>query len=268
MSNFKVSFLTLLLTSFLISCASNPPNQTLIDAENRYKSAQMIEGIQNSDAQSMGEAKEALNKAKKLQTDNESPALVEHFAFVSIKKTEIAEERHRLRQIEQETEQAKDKRQQLMLENKANELRNAKLEALKLASQLESLKAEQTERGIIMTLENILFEFSSARLQPGGETTVTRIADYLNNYPNRYILIEGFTDSVGSEAYNQKLSRQRAESVQHSLIRHGVNPRRISVAGLGEAYPVAPNTTETGRQQNRRVEIVIANEDGKPILNR
>lgn len=266
--NFKLGLLTLPLSVFLISCASNPPSQSLIDAENRYKSALMIEGIQNSDAQRMGNAKEALEKARKLQDENESHTLVDHYALLSIKNTEIAEERHRLKQIEQETEQAKEKRQQLMLENKASELRDAKIEALKLASQLEALKAEQTERGIIMTLENILFAFNSAELQPGGEMTVTRIADYLNNYPNRFVLIEGFTDSVGSNEYNQKLSRQRAESVQRSLVRHGVSPRRISVAGLGEAYPVAPNTTEAGRQQNRRVEIIIANEDGKPILKR
>lgn len=266
--DYKIGLLSLLCFLFLFSCANNPPNQLLMDAENRYKSSLQNEGIQNSDAKSLGEAKEALDKAKKLQADNESPVLVDHFAFVSIKNTEIAEERHRLRQIEQETEQARERRQQLLLENKANELRDAKLEALQLASQLEALKAEQTERGIIMTLENILFEFNSAQLQPGGEMTVARIADYLNSYPSRYVLIEGFTDSIGSEEYNQKLSHQRAESVQHSLIRHGVNPRRISVAGLGETYPVAPNTTETGRQQNRRVEIIIANEDGKPVLGR
>ncbi|SER69681.1 protein of unknown function [Nitrosomonas sp. Nm51] len=267
--NFKLSLLTLTLSSFfLISCVSNPPSQLLADAENRYESATLIEGIQNSDAQSIGKAKEALEKAKNLQANNESQTLVEHHALVSIKNTEIAEERHRLRQIELETERAKEKRQQLMVESKTNELRDARMEALKLASQLEALKAEQTERGIIMTLENILFAFNSAELQPGGEMTVARIADYLNNYPNRYVLIEGFTDSVGSDEYNLELSKQRAESVQRSLIRHRVNPRRVSVVGLGEAYPVAPNTTEAGRQQNRRVEIVIANEDGKPILRR
>lgn len=264
----KSVVLIALISFFLVSCASNQPNPLLNDAESEYKSTQMIDGIRNSDAQSMGNAQEALEKARELQADNKPKFLVDHYALVSIKNAEIAQARHHLKQIQEETEQAKEKRQQLLLERKTNELRDAKNEAMKLASQLEALKAEQTERGIIMTLENIVFAFNSAELQPGGEMTVTRIAHYLTNFPNRYILIEGFTDNVGSEEYNLKLSRERAESVRQSLVRHGVSPRRISIAGLGEAYPVAPNTTEAGRQQNRRVEIVISNEDGKPILSR
>lgn len=266
--NFKLSLSLAIISFFLMSCASNQPNQLLINAENQYRQASTISGIQNSDAQSMGDAKEALSKAQKLHEESESKSSVDHYALVSIKHTEIAQERHRIKQIERETEQAQEKRQQLILENKANELRDAKLEALKLAAQLDELKAEQTERGIIMTLENILFAFNSAQLQPVGNTIVSRIANYLNSYPNRYILIEGFTDNIGSEQYNLKLSRQRAESVQESLIMHGVSPRRISIVGLGEAYPVASNATETGRQQNRRVEIVLSNEDGKPIMGR
>ncbi len=265
----KIKFILILPILFLlISCASNLPNQQLSEAERNYESARLIDGIQNSAAQRMGAAKEALDKANKLQEDNKPKQLVDHFALVSIKNTEIAKARHQLKQIEQETEQAKEKRQQLLLENRTNQLRDARMEAMQLASQLDALKAEQTERGIIMTLENIIFAFNSAMLQPGGEMTVSRIAKYLNDYPNRSVLIEGFTDNIGSEEYNVKLSKQRAESVQQALIRHGVSPRRINTVGLGEAYPVAPNTTEAGRQQNRRVEIVIANEDGKPILGR
>jgi len=271
----KHSLTILSILFFVISCASTQPNPLLNDAKLQYEKALLIDGINNSAPQNMDNAKEALDQAIKLHEDSESKSKVDHYALVSIKNTEIAGSRLRLKQIEHATEQAKEKRQQLILENRTNQIqqaqveaRNAKLEALQLASQLEQLKAEQTERGIILTMENILFAFNSAQLQPVGETVVSRIADYLNNYPHRSILIEGFTDNIGSEEYNLKLSRERAGTVQRSLIRYGVSPHRISTVGLGESYPVASNSTETGRQQNRRVEIVISNEDGKPILNR
>ena len=271
----KHSLTVLPILFFLISCASTQPNPLLNDAKMQYEKALMIDGIKNSDPQSMDNAKEALDKATKLHEGNESKSKVDHYALVSIKNTEIAGTRHRLKQIEHATERAQEKRQQLILENKTSALKearieanNAKLEAIKLASQLDDLKAEQTERGIIMTMQNILFAFNSAELQPVGETVVSRIANYLNDYPNRNILIEGFTDNIGSEEYNLKLSRERGDSVKRSLIRYGVSPHRISIVGLGEAFPVASNSTEAGRQQNRRVEIVISNEDGKPILNR
>lgn len=266
--NTQAIILIVFISIFLMSCASNPPSQLLSEAEQKYESALEISNIKNSDAQSIGDAKDALDKAKELQANNKAKYLVDHYALVSIKNTEIAEARHRLNQIERETEQAKEKRQQILMANKTQELRDAKMEAMQLASQIDALKAQQTERGIIMTLENIVFAFNSATLQPGGEMTVRRIARYLNNYPDRNVLIEGFTDNVGSEEYNLKLSRERAESVKHSLIRHGVGPHRINTVGLGEAYPVAPNTNEAGRQQNRRVEIVISNEDGEPVLTR
>lgn len=271
----SIKAVQLFLLLLLVSCASNPPNQTLNEAENKYKSTQMINGIQNAGAKEMSAAEEALEKAKQLQEDNEDKPLVDHFSTVAIKNTEIAQERYRLKQSEQGIEKANEKRQSLLLQARSNEaavaknqLKDAKLEAMKLASQLDELKAEQTERGIILTLENIVFAFDSATLQPGGDQTVARIAKYLNDYPNRSVLIEGFTDSVGNEAYNLKLSSERAESVQRSLIKHGVSSRRLSTTGHGEAYPVASNSTDSGRQENRRVEIVISNQDGKNILSR
>ncbi len=256
------------LPFLLISCASNQPSLILNEAESQYESARMIKGIFNTDAQKMGEAKEALGKAKQLQENNKETYLVDHYATISIKNTEIAEERHRLKQIELEIEEANKKRQQLLLQARSQEAKSAKMEAMKLAAELDALQAEQTERGIILTLENIVFAFNSAVLESGGDRTVARIAQYLNDYPQRHILIEGFTDNIGSEAYNLELSRQRAEAVEQSLIRHGVDSRRIGTVGLGEAYPIASNGTNVGRQKNRRVEIVIANQDGRNIFRR
>jgi len=85
-----------------------------------------------------------------------------------------------------------------------------------------------------------------------------RVADVLNEYPDRRVIVEGHTDSVGAETYNETLSRSRAESVAQSLRADGVSTTRIETRGLGESAPVADNGTSAGRQQNRRVEIVLA----------
>jgi len=101
------------------------------------------------------------------------------------------------------------------------------------------------------------FAFRTATLTPEGESKVTAVAAMLNRYPSRRIEVNGYTDSIGSEANNQGLSERRADAVKDALIRNGVNPNRIIVRGYGAANPVASNATAEGRAQNRRVEIVL-----------
>lgn len=108
-----------------------------------------------------------------------------------------------------------------------------------------------------MTLGDILFDVDRASLTPGGDLQVTRVAEVLRSMPDRGVLIEGHTDSSGSEAYNDDLSQRRANAVEDLLIVQGVEPTRVVTRGYGERYPVATNDTAAGRQQNRRVEIVI-----------
>ncbi len=88
---------------------------------------------------------------------------------------------------------------------------------------------------------------------------LNKVAAFLSQYEERTVIIEGNTDSVGQEDYNQGLSERRVNSVAAYLVRHGVSPNRISAAGLGENSPVASNDSAAGRQQNRRVEIIISN---------
>ena len=107
--------------------------------------------------------------------------------------------------------------------------------------------------------DDVLFGFDSAQLQPGAKDALSEVARFLEQYPDRSIAVEGHTDDVGSNAYNESLSRRRADVVAHHLEREGVPSSRIQVAGFGEESPVAPNDNEAGRQQNRRVEIVVEN---------
>ncbi len=132
-----------------------------------------------------------------------------------------------------------------------------------LQEQLLDLAAQPTDRGLVVTLGDFVFDSGHAQLQPGGVRTVRKLADFLKAYPDRTVAIEGFTDSAGNVYSNQQLSERRAQAVQLALIDMGVDPRRIVVRGYGDAYPVASNATPTGRQLNRRVEVVISDRDGR-----
>lgn len=135
-----------------------------------------------------------------------------------------------------------------------------------LENTLAEYKARQTERGLELTLSGVLFEFDKALLKPGALRGLSPLVAFLKENPERKIVLEGHTDSVGSESYNIDLSRQRAEAVREFLVQNGVEAKNISARGLGEAYPVASNNTEAGRLQNRRVEIIISNEAARTAV--
>lgn len=136
---------------------------------------------------------------------------------------------------------------------------DAAREAAEYQRQIDELQAATTERGLVLTLGDVLFATASAELQSGAHRNLDKLVDFLNEYPERGVLIEGHTDNVGSVDYNQGLSRRRAESVMSYLVRQGIASQRLSAAGLGMDRPVASNDTASGRQQNRRVEIIIDN---------
>jgi outer membrane protein OmpA-like peptidoglycan-associated protein len=104
---------------------------------------------------------------------------------------------------------------------------------------------------------DVLFPYDSYSLKPGSYDELGRVAKVLNQYPQTNITVAGHTDDKGSEEYNQTLSEKRADVVKNALAGMGVNPSRMTAVGHGESKPVADNTTEVGRQLNRRVEIVI-----------
>jgi outer membrane protein OmpA-like peptidoglycan-associated protein len=131
--------------------------------------------------------------------------------------------------------------------------------------QLEELNAKQTERGMVITLGDVLFRTDQAALQSGGVHNVQKLADFLSLYPQHKVLIEGYTDSTGSDSHNQALSERRAAAVEKTLIGMGIGASRISVRGYGEKYPVTSNKTAELRQLNRRVEVVISDANGKLI---
>jgi outer membrane protein OmpA-like peptidoglycan-associated protein len=134
-------------------------------------------------------------------------------------------------------------------------------QAEELQRQIDLLEAEATERGLVLTLGDVLFATGSASIQGGTNQNLEKLVNFLNQYPDRKVLIEGHTDNVGSASFNQTLSRQRAESVRRFLVERGISGGRLTVSGYGFERPVASNSSAMGRQQNRRVEVVIENRE-------
>ncbi len=143
-------------------------------------------------------------------------------------------------------------------ENAASQLR-----AQELASALADLQAKKTDRGLVITLGDVLFATGRADLKPGARRSLEKLSNFLQQYPQRNVQIEGFTDSIGTDDYNQGLSERRADAVRDELTGMGISRDRIQTRGLGKSDPVADNDSASGRQQNRRVEVIISESDGR-----
>lgn len=165
-------------------------------------------------------------------------------------------------QLQQQVVQAQQQQQatQAELDKTRSELavRDAETRRLRMEAELARLAATRSDqRGFIVTLPGIFFDTGKSTLKPGAKNTLTKIAEQIKADPSLRISVEGHTDSVGSNETNMTLSEKRAEAVRDFLVNAGVSPDHISAAGKGEAEPVATNKTVAGRQQNRRVELVI-----------
>jgi outer membrane protein OmpA-like peptidoglycan-associated protein len=141
-------------------------------------------------------------------------------------------------------------------------------QSARLQAEMDQLKATPTPRGLVLTLGDVLFDTGKARLNPGAARKLDQLAQFLADHPDRRVQIDGFTDSIGTDSYNQDLSQQRADAVKSSLITRGIDPSRIGSQGYGKGFPVANNVESGGRQLNRRVEVVIGGDNGASIAAR
>lgn len=176
------------------------------------------------------------------ELDREAVALNERIAALAVRKAALAK-----------------KEDEIM---KAAMARTQQLEA-----ELADLKAKETERGLVLTLGDVLFESNAADLRADALQKLYVLVTYLKEHPDRNVLIEGHTDSIGTETYNLELSQRRATAVRTFLVRNGIDPERLTAQGYGQAQPVASNATAVGRQENRRVEVVILRE-GERVAER
>lgn len=244
------------LSALMFGCASAPEqNARIEEARMVYNKIAEDPYVARSGSSQLRSARTQLDRAEALLEDDEDIVRVEHAAYLAKRHAEIAEQQGLRAELEEEISSAEKRRQDIMLQLKSNE-------AAALRAQMEALQAEKTERGMVLTLGDVLFDVNKADLKPAGIRTVRRLSDFMLQYEDRRVRVEGYTDSTGAESYNQDLSERRAMAVRDALVAEGVARSRVEVIGYGEAYPVASNETSAGRQQNRRVEIVISDENG------
>jgi outer membrane protein OmpA-like peptidoglycan-associated protein len=156
-------------------------------------------------------------------------------------------------QADAQAQQARAQAQQAELEK--NALRERLREQLNLV-----LETRETARGLIVNVSDVLFDTAQSTLKPGAREKLARVAGILATHPDLKIEVEGHTDSVGGDDYNQQLSERRAESVRSYLVQQKIPAAAVHAEGFGESRPVASNDTPAGRQQNRRVELVVSGE--------
>ena len=214
-------------------------------------------------AAEISEARRALDRAEKLAKDNEDIEDVRFEATVALRNGEIANEKILTAQAKDELERGASERQQVLLDARNSEAKLAEERAKQMEQEMKDLKAKQTDRGMVLTLGDVLFDTGKSTLKPGAYATLDRLAKVLNESKDRQVIIEGHTDSVGSDELNMQLSQQRAMSVQSALMQRGVSGSQITTLGKGEAVPVASNDDAGGRQQNRRVELIFSQNTGR-----
>ncbi len=284
--------MTLFAVAILVGCAASS-NSSLTEAHSSYDSASADPQVTNLAALELKQADDSLNKADSALSKGESKATVDNLAYIAKQQVGVAEETAKRKTAELEVANASAKSDQIRLEARtaeadaakqqaafANDIANQQAAQLEAASanaqrnqaliaqqesQLKELKARKTKRGLVITLGDVLFSTNKAKLKSGGMRNMTKLADFLKQYPERKVLVEGHTDSTGSKIYNQKLSEERANAVRTALLDMGINSDRIATRGYGEEFPVADNGTAAGRQLNRRIEIIISDENGNII---
>jgi OOP family OmpA-OmpF porin len=228
----------------------------------------------------LGEGKAADSEFEQLQKESNRAILNKKEREMAAKgreldiaKTEAEQSKSEAERSKSESERARTEaftakteaeRLKAEAEKAKTETEKARAENEQLMKELSELKGKQTDRGIVLTIGDVLFETGKADLSPRANVSIAKLALFLTNHPTRNLSIEGHTDSVGSDAYNDALSQKRAEAVKAVLVLKGVSSERIVTKGLGKRYPVASNSTAQGRQLNRRVEVVILNEGVKP----
>ncbi len=215
----------------------------------------------------LARAEETLAQAEQAWQKTRDGEEVRHLAYLARQRAQLAINLSEQRAAEAQLADSAGERERILADARARQAQAGQIQAQQqaeaLKQELQSLRAQQTSKGLVVTLQDVLFDSGKAELKPQARRVVERLAEVMTKHPERRLRLEGYTDSVGSETFNLNLSQQRADAVRRALLAQGVPNQRLEVAAEGEAYPVASNDTPEGRQQNRRVEVVVSDERGQ-----
>ncbi|MFB4393678.1 MULTISPECIES: OmpA family protein [unclassified Pseudomonas] len=255
--------LALLALVGLQGCVSQRSESALDEANAAFQKVKDNSEVLRSAPRDVIRAGESLGRAERLAGYLGSGADVRHYAYLSQRYSEIAGEHARLAANQARLTKLEMERQRLQLALREAKLASVQQQGKWVESQIAALASEQTDRGLVMTLGDVLFDTGQADLKNSASRTVLKLVQFLQLNPRRVVRIEGYTDSTGNPEDNLRLSRDRAQSVADMLVDLGINEKRIQVVGYGDQYPIEANASERGRAQNRRVEIVFSDEKGK-----
>jgi outer membrane protein OmpA-like peptidoglycan-associated protein len=259
------------------ACASTPKQvASLEQARTEVQTLQQDPLVTQAASSELAAARKSLDSAEDALQHGKAMSTIDHYAYLATQQARTGEARiAEMRAKEQVAKGAAD-RNRVLLDARTQEAdvatatakqeqQNAEIaraEADDAQRELAEMQAKQTDRGMVITLSDVLFDTGAATLKPGADLALGRVSEFLQKNPETKLIVEGHTDSVGSDASNESLSQRRADAVKAALLSRGIQSDRIETLGRGEGFPVASNDTQAGRQQNRRVEIIFSNETG------
>lgn len=263
--------LSVAVAAILSACSAAPErNETLEQARALVVAVEASPraGIAAAD---IANARTSMDAANRLAASKTRTADMEFEATNAMLSAQIANEKILAAEANEQVADGTAQRQAVLLQARERDVqRNAdrasdavhQADALQthadsLEMELADLKLQRTERGLVLTLGDVFFDTAGATLKPGAYAPLDRLATVLKEQSDRKVLIEGHTDNVGSDQNNLALSNRRAQSVQTSLIERGVQRGQITAVGKGENFPIASNDGVSGRQSNRRVELIF-----------
>jgi len=261
----KASTAAALAALVLAGCATNPVSPAgAADARAKLTRLQSDPNLADRAPVALKEAEVAVRVAEEPLADD--AALGAHRVYIADRKVEIAVAEASTKYAEDQRAAFDTDRDRERLAARTREAdaartdaNEARVDADELQRQIDALHAEATDRGLVLTLGDVLFTSGQADLKVGATSNLNKLVVFLNKYPDRNIMIVGHTDNQGSDAYNLDLSQRRADSVRVYLTELGIESQRIAASGMGEQQPVGDNASESGRMQNRRVEVIIDN---------
>jgi len=282
-------FTGLALALALGACVSMPqPNAALESARLAVQAAEADPNVNKYAALDLDVARKDLSNADSAALHHQDAAIAQS-AYLAMENARLAQAHAAAKADDARVAAGQVERDQIMLAARTQEADKAKLAAVnskqvadsalnqrdqanvetaRVQAELDSLKATPTPRGMVLTLGDVLFDTGRAELKSGAGRKLDQLAQFLVEHPDRRVQIDGFTDSVGTDSYNEELSQRRANTVREALISRGIESSRIGTEGYGKSYPVANNNDSGGRQLNRRVEVVIGGNNGTPISPR